>query len=455
MVRRQPFFSKYQSPMSTDSNPPEENPQAQTSDDNPVSVEDETSPASEESTADQEPSPPTTTPARKISIGSQRDVAGPVTKPKAVQEAIANPLEMDKKDDATKPVAEIKSTDGLSDDLDAEIEAMMSSFSMDSVVENTQAAETQLEPKTRLKATVARIHGENIFFSLPGQYEGIASVTHFKTLPTEGDQLDVIVRDLNKEDGLYELSIPGSAVNVADWDDINEGDVVDATVTGSNSGGLEAAVNKLKGFIPASQIDRFRVENFEDYVGKKLQCVVMEVNPEKRKLVISHRGVIERENEAKRKELLETLEEGQLLDGTVTKLMDFGAFVDIGGMEGLIHISKLAWNRLKHPSEAVDVGQKVKVKVEKFDKQTGKISLSHRDTLEHPWEGIEQKYHPDDIVTGTVAVASSPPVAMAAGGGSTTPVVDQSAMSAMLDEESEPDSGATHSESRGRTTRSR
>ena len=123
----------------------------------------------------------------------------------------------------------------------------------------------------------------------------------------------------------YEVSIPGSAVAVSDWEDVNVGDVVEARVSGSNTGGLEVMLNKLRGFIPASQIDRFRVEKFGEYVNQKLQCLVTEVNPAKKKLVLSRRAILERENEEKRKELMKTLAVGDQHDGTVTKIMDFGA----------------------------------------------------------------------------------------------------------------------------------
>ncbi|MCL4146670.1 UNVERIFIED_CONTAM: hypothetical protein GTU68_014066 [Idotea baltica] len=198
------------------------------------------------------------------------------------------------------------------------------------------------------------------------------------------------------------MAVPGAAIGAADWDELNEGDVVEANVTGSNTGGLEAAVGSISGFIPASQISRFRVEDFAPYVGKKLPCVVVEVNPDKRRLVLSHRSVLDRENEEKRKVLLAELEAGQVREGVVTKLMDFGAFVDLGGAEGLIHISKLSWSRIKHPSEAVKEGESVKVKVESIDNESNRIGLSLRDTLAHPWENVSEDYQVDEIVKGTV-----------------------------------------------------
>ena len=194
---------------------------------------------------------------------------------------------------------------------------------MDDVVENTEASKTELEPNTRVKAAVTKVHADNVFVKLAGQYEGIATLHHFKEAPKEGDLVEVIVRGLNKEDGLYELAVPGASVGVSDWGDLTEGAVVDAMVTGSNTGGLEATVNAIRGFIPASQIDRFRVEDFSTYVNQKFTCVVMEVNPDKRKLVLSRRAILDRENEEARKELLKTLEAGQLREGTVTKPVSY------------------------------------------------------------------------------------------------------------------------------------
>ena len=162
---------------------------------------------------------------------------------------------------------------------------------MDEIVNKTETAETELEPNSRIKGVVTKVHNDNVFLKLNGQFEGVATLHHFKTPPSEGDLVEVIVRGLNKEDGLYELAVPGAAVGVADWDDISEGAVVEARVSGSNTGGLEVMVNSIRGFIPASQIDRFRVEDFSEYVNQKFPCVVMEVNPDKRKLVLSRRAI--------------------------------------------------------------------------------------------------------------------------------------------------------------------
>lgn len=297
--------------------------------------------------------------------------------------------------------AEIRSDVGLGDDIDAEIEAALGGISMDDVVQKTEAATEELEISSKVQGTVTKIFKDNVFFKLAGQYEGVAALHTFKEEPSEGDTLTVTVRGRNKEDGLYELTIPGATLNVSDWDDLEEGAVVEAKVTAKNSGGLEASLGSLRGFIPASQVSRYRVEDLEQFIDQKLSFVIVECNPEKRKLVLSHRAVLERENEEKRKKLMEELEVGQIREGIVTKLMDFGAFVDLGGAEGLIHISKISWVRVRHPREAMSEGERVKVKVDKIG-EDGKIGLSHRDTLEHPWVAAQGKINEDDVITGTV-----------------------------------------------------
>jgi small subunit ribosomal protein S1 len=215
--------------------------------------------------------------------------------------------------------------------------------------------------------------------------------------------MDVTVRRYSEEDGLYELLVAGAAAQVDDWADVVEGSVVEARITGANTGGLECKVGSLRGFIPSSQIAVFRVEDYAEFIDQKLLCVVTEVNPRRMNLVLSRRAVLEREKEAAREQLLKSLEVGQVMDGVVRKILDFGAFVDIGGVDGLVHISQLSWDHVKHPSEVLQEGQKIRVKIEKIDPQTGKIGLSYRELLEHPWLHIDEKFHADSVVAGTVS----------------------------------------------------
>jgi ribosomal protein S1 len=191
-------------------------------------------------------------------------------------------------------------------------------------------------------------------------------------------------------------------VHVDDWSQESEGMVVEARVTGHNKGGLECEVSGLRGFIPASQISLYRVEDLSQFVGEKFPCIITQANPDKGNLVLSRRAVLEREKAEAKTNLLAQLEVGQVREGIVRSLQEFGAFVDLGGVDGLIHISQLSWDRLRHASEALELGQKVKVKIQKIDPATGKIGLAFRDLAENPWSGAAQKYPPRSKVSGTV-----------------------------------------------------
>ncbi|MFK8113116.1 MAG: 30S ribosomal protein S1, partial [Rubripirellula sp.] len=205
-----------------------------------------------------------------------------------------------------------------------------------------------------------------------------------------------------REDGLYILSLPGGTVEVTDWEDLEEGSVVEATVTGNNAGGLECKVGGVKGFIPISQISEYRVEDTSEFVDQRFRCVVTEANMRRGNLVLSRRAILEREREEKRKEQLEQIEAGQEMDGIVRSIKDFGAFVDLGGVRGMIKSSKLSWDRVKHPSEVLEVGQKVRVQIDTFDKETAKIGLSYRDLLENPWDTAEAEFDVGSVHKGTV-----------------------------------------------------
>jgi small subunit ribosomal protein S1 len=293
----------------------------------------------------------------------------------------------------------------LSPDLEQALAAALSDTSLEEILIGgvSETAFTTLEPESRHRATLARIHGDNVFFSLGGRHEGVVSLRQFPQPPALGSQWDVIVKGYHADDGLYELVIPGASAHVEDWSDLVEGAMVEARITGANTGGLECKVGNIRGFIPSSQIAVFRVEDYAEYLEQKLLCVVTEVNPRRKNLVLSRRAVLEREKEEARQALLNSLEVGQVKDGIVRKIRDFGAFVDIGGIDGLVHISHLSWEHVNHPSEVLQEGQQIRVKVEKIDLQTGKIGLSYRDLLEHPWNRIDEKFPVDAVVTGTVS----------------------------------------------------
>ncbi len=342
----------------------------------------------------------------RIQIGSRREKAPQAPKSPRPRVAGADrPIKVEPPDVPRTSVRPPSVREPLSADLEREFAAAMGGASLDEIMSSGTSPQPTmaLELESRHRAPVVRIHGDNVFFALGGNHEGIASLRQFPQPPELGAEMDVVVRGYHEDDGLYELLIPGAAAHVEDWSDLTEGSVVEARITGANTGGLECKVGNLRGFIPSSQIAVFRVEDYAEFLEQKLLCIVTEVNPRRKNLVLSRRAVLEREKEEARHELLASLEVGQVKEGIVRKILDFGAFVDIGGLDGLLHVSQLSWDHVNHPNEVLKDGQKIRVKIEKIDPQTGKISLSHRDLLEHPWLHIDQKFAVDSVVGGTVS----------------------------------------------------
>jgi len=360
-----------------------------------------------------EETPESKPPRRTIKIGSQRDEP---SAPRPKPQAKAQPLEKGPgvADSAAheRPPQKVpppRRRDTLDVEDQLELAAALGDVNLDELLGETgQAAgpiiEQSLEPDAKLQGTVVALRSDVAVVELGGRDQGIVSLRQFPDPPEVGQKIEVIVQDYKPSEGLYELLLPRSAVAVSDWSQVAEGMLVEAFITGENKGGLECQINQLRGFIPASHVSLWRVDDLSQFVGQKLACLVTEADPEKRNLVLSHRAVLEREQEEARARLLNELAPGQIREGTVRRLQPFGAFVDLGGgVDGLLHVSQMSWDRIDHPSEVLAEGQKIKVKVEKVDRQAGKISLAYRDTWENPWERAAQKYAVKSIVEGTVS----------------------------------------------------
>jgi len=293
----------------------------------------------------------------------------------------------------------------LSNELEIELESALVDADLNGLMIGAPSLQVgiELEQGTRRTAKIIKIHQENVFLSLGGPDEGIVPLLQFTDMPQEGATVECLIRGFNSEDGLYELALPGEATSVEDWDDVQEGLIIEVTIESANTGGLECKVGGIRGFMPMRQISEFRVEETASYIGQRLLCVVMEANPRRGNLVVSHRAVLERDRAAKKVERLANLKVGDVCDGTVRKVADFGAFVDIGGLDGLIHVSQLSWDRIKHPSEVVKEGDQIQVRVEKIDTQTGKIGLSYRAIQDHPWADVETLFPVGAVVKGVVS----------------------------------------------------
>lgn len=262
-----------------------------------------------------------------------------------------------------------------------------------------------LEAGTRLKGTVQVVGEETVFVDLGLRSPGMIPSRQFAegSKPEVGQTIEVVVDSVDAGAGTLTVSLPKARRKPAgNWDAVAKGQVVDAMVTKTNKGGLEVTVSNLRGFLPASQVDLGFVENLEAYVGQKLTCVITEVNPQKKNLVLSRRAHLQMERKEKEKELWDQLAPGQQHEGTVKTIKDYGAFVDLGGVDGFLHVGEISWNRISHPRDVLTVGQAIQVSILKIDPETRKIGLGLKQLQANPWSNIESRYPVGATVSGKV-----------------------------------------------------
>jgi small subunit ribosomal protein S1 len=297
--------------------------------------------------------------------------------------------------------------------LEAEINAAMGGGTSSSVGEvgtitapiAEAPAEDTLTQGKKLKGKVALLHGEDMFLDLGFRSQGILPLKQFegKEVPAVGTELTVIVHKVSPEEGLIHVNLPSGRQKVqGNWDAVQVGMVVDCTVSKTNKGGLEVNVGSLRGFMPSGQVALHFVENLESFVGQKLSVKILEANRAKKNLIVSRRALLIEERAEAEQKILATLEVGQTLDGTVKTIKDYGAFVDLGGVDGFIHIGQMSWQHIKHPKEVLGEGQAVQVKVISISEDKKKIGLSVKQLSSSPWENAASKYGVGEKVTGTV-----------------------------------------------------
>lgn len=226
-----------------------------------------------------------------------------------------------------------------------------------------------------------------------------------KELVNPEDEINVYVLKLNDGEGNVLLS-KKRADKIKAWDELeehkNNNDTISVEVKEEVKGGLITYIKGVRGFIPASQISINYIESLKDFIGKTLQVKVIEIDKTKNKLVLSSKIIEQEKLEAKKEKLLNNIKKGERRKGTVVRLTKFGAFVDLGGVDGLIHISDLSWQRVNHPSEVVNVGDEVEVYVLDFDKEKERIALGLKDITKNPWNDVLDKYKIGSIIEGKV-----------------------------------------------------
>ncbi len=285
-------------------------------------------------------------------------------------------------------------------------------YSKEKVAELTDIYEASLstvEPKTVIDGTVIQLNDTEAIVSIGYKSEGVIPSNEFRYNPDlkVGDTVEVFIESLEDKTGQLVLSHRTARVHRA-WQKVNEvlktGEVITGFVKCRTKGGLIVDVFGLEAFLPGSQIDVKPIRDYDIYVGKNMEFKVVKINHEFKNVVVSHKALIEAELEEQKKVIIGGLEKGQVLEGTVKNITSYGVFIDLGGVDGLIHITDLSWGRVGHPEEIVTLDEKINVVILDFDDNKKRIALGLKQLQPHPWDNLSAELNVGDNVKGKVVI---------------------------------------------------
>ena len=322
---------------------------------------------------------------------------------------------IEKKDDVESSSERKKSIKNyLSKDLFADVKRI--SFNDDKPLEDKkenllseeyQGTFNDISENQIISAKVIGISDSDVMVDIGFKSEGLINRSEFnsKDLPEIGSNIDIFLEKFEDTDGNITLS-KYKADFIKRWEELkhfceNE-EPVKGKVVKRVKGGLVVDLGVIQAFLPGSQADVQPIKNFDDFIGKEFDFQIVKVDEVRKNLVVSRKAILEESLNEKRQELMTKIEIGAELEGVVKNITDFGAFVDLGGVDGLIHITDFSWGRINHPSEIVEIGQKINVQVIDFNKETSRISLGLKQLVDNPWESIPEKYKVGDIVKGEI-----------------------------------------------------
>jgi len=260
-----------------------------------------------------------------------------------------------------------------------------------------------------IEGTVIRITDRDAIIDINSKSEGVISLNEFRYNQglAEGDKVEVLVDKREDSSGQLVLSHKKARVIKA-WERVNNahetGEVVNGFVKCRTRGGMIVDVFGIEAFLPGSQIDVKPIRDYDQYVEKTMEFKVVKINHEFKNVVVSHKALIEADIELQKKEIISQLEKGQVLEGIVKNITSYGVFVDLGGVDGLVHITDLSWSRINHPNEVVELDQKLNVVILDFDDNKSRIQLGLKQLSAHPWEALNNDLKVGDKVTGEVVV---------------------------------------------------
>ena len=258
-----------------------------------------------------------------------------------------------------------------------------------------------------ISAKVIGISDSDVMVDIGFKSEGLINRSEFdnKDLPEIGSNIDIFLEKFEDTDGNITLS-KYKADFIKRWDELKHfcesGEPVNGKIIKRVKGGLVVDLGVIQAFLPGSQADVQPIKNFDDLIGKEFDFQIVKVDEMRKNLVVSRKAILEESLNEKRQELMTKIEIGAELNGVVKNITDFGAFIDLGGVDGLIHITDFSWGRINHPSEIVEIGQEIRVQVIDFNKETSRISLGLKQLVDNPWETIPEKYKTGDVVKGKI-----------------------------------------------------
>ena len=260
-----------------------------------------------------------------------------------------------------------------------------------------------------IQGKVTHMTDREAIIDINAKSEGVISLNEFRYNPNlkVGDNVEVIVDIREDKTGQLVLSHRKARVIKA-WDRVNKahenGEVVTGFVKCRTKGGMIVDVFGIEAFLPGSQIDVKPIRDYDQYVNKNMEFKIVKINHEFKNVVVSHKALIEADIEEQKKEIIGQLEKGQVLEGTVKNITSYGVFIDLGGVDGLVHITDLSWNRINHPGEILELDQKLNVVILDFDDNKSRIQLGVKQLSEHPWESISKDLKEGDVINGKVSV---------------------------------------------------
>jgi len=276
-----------------------------------------------------------------------------------------------------------------------------------SLSEEYQGTFNDISENQIISAKVIGISDSDVMVDIGFKSEGLINRSEFnsKDLPEIGSNIDIFLEKFEDTDGNITLS-KYKADFIKRWEELkhfcDSEEPVKGKVVKRVKGGLVVDLGVIQAFLPGSQADVQPIKNFDDFIGKEFDFQIVKVDEVRKNLVVSRKAILEESLNEKRQELMTKIEIGAELEGVVKNITDFGAFVDLGGVDGLIHITDFSWGRINHPSEIVEIGQKINVQVIDFNKETSRISLGLKQLVDNPWESIPEKYKVGDIVKGEI-----------------------------------------------------